>query len=85
MDVKSAVTIVVSMDLRAMGRGYYLRGEGLLVHIMLYFGEATKQKGHLLEQIPYNKVQRCYIHDPTPMVNSVCYVANLVLVHHDQV
>ena len=39
VDVKAVVTIVASMDLHAMGRGSYSRG--LLLHIMLYLGEAT--------------------------------------------
>ena len=60
VDVKAVVTIVASMDLHAMGRGYYSRG--LLLHIMLYLGggyysrRATKQRGCLFEEIRYMRV-----------------------------
>ena len=45
VNVKAVVTIGVSMDLHAMGGGYYSRG--LLLYVMLYFREATIRGGLL--------------------------------------
>ena len=45
IDVKPVLTIVASIELRAMGQAS-IQG-GLLLYIMLYFGEATIQGGLL--------------------------------------
>ena len=62
VDVKPVVTIVVGMDLHAMGEGYYLKW--LLLHIMLYFKEATCTiRGGLLNKgaIYLRKYGSCYL------------------------
>ena len=47
VDVKPLVTIVVSMDLHAMGEATIRGGGGLLLHIMLYFGRGYYSRGLL--------------------------------------
>ena len=57
VDVKPVVKIVVSMDLHAMGGGYYLRGATIVYKCCIlggYFEGTTKQSGHLFEEGRYD-------------------------------
>ena len=55
IDPKPVVTIVVSMDLHAIGGGYYSRGTTIAYSAVFrggyYLSEATKQRGRLFKEI----------------------------------
>ena len=64
VDVKPVLTIVASMDLHAMGGGYYSRGATVAYNAVFQGGNysrgATKQRGHLFEEIRYFHTDAIY-------------------------